>query len=99
MSNEYVHMLLRHKCISAIREGRVTIVYNYVQFRYLPYTSAMFMHIDLQKSNTEIPEIFHALCAHYFEAKVGRGRSAGYSILPHAYVPSDVSQNLYYVGA
>ena len=47
-----------------------------------PYTSAMFMDIDLQKSNTEIPEIFHALFAHYFEAKVGRGRSVGYSILP-----------------
>ena len=99
MSDEYVHVLLRHKCVSAIREGKVTVVYNYIQFRPLLYTSAMFMDIDVQKSNTEIPEIFHALFAHYFEAKVGRGRSVEYSILPHAYVPSDISQNPYYMGA
>ena len=35
-----------------------------------------------KNSNTvaKFPKIFSALFAHYFEAKVGRGRSVGYSI-------------------
>ena len=38
-------------------------MYNYIQFRHLPYTSAMFMDIDVQKSNTvaKFPKIFSAL--------------------------------------
>ena len=99
MSDEYVHMLLRHKCLSAIREGRVTVVYNYIQFRPLPYTSAMFMDIDVQKSNTEIPENIPCPFCTLLWGKSGEGMFSGIFNFASAYVPSDFSQNLYYVRA